>query len=102
MEFVKNYYGDGSGDTGYAERNMLVYFLAKLFKGGRRDTDIEGWEPEWNGCVYVEIPGVGQCSWHYHSDMAELFADLPEYKKPYTGHTTEDKYARILAYAKRI
>lgn len=81
-------------DLAYVERNRLVRFLAALFPSGIRETTIEGWDPEWNNCVYVDTP-LGQMSWHYHDNQLELFADLPPYEKPWDGHTTEEKYARL-------
>lgn len=44
-------------------------------------------DPEFDGfriVAYIELPGVGQVSWH-----------LPEHSTPWDGHTTEEKYDRI-------
>jgi hypothetical protein len=81
-------------DEAYHERNQLVALLARLYPSGRKRTAIEGWDPEWNGCVYIDLP-TGQASWHYHDREAELFADLPEYAGEWDGHTTEQKYQRV-------
>ncbi len=86
-----------SEDTAYYERNAVVAFLAKLFPSGTKRTVIPGWEPEWHGCVYIDLPG-GQASWHYHDRDAHLFADLPIYPGEWDGHTTEEKYASMAAY----
>lgn len=80
----------------YTERNRVVLALAMQFPAGIRDTQIEGWSPEWNGCCYIDLP-TGQISYHYHSSEAELFNRLPAYKKPYDGHTKDDVHARLLA-----
>lgn len=79
----------------YLERNYLVATLARIYPSGIRKTAIEGWSEDWHGCVYIDTPW-GQCSWHYHDSQAPLFADLPHYEKPWDGHSTEEKYSRLL------
>jgi hypothetical protein len=86
-------------DSVYKERNQLVALLSTLFPSGRAKTAIEGWDEAWHGCVYIDFPW-GQASWHYHSDDEQMFAHLPPYKKPWDGHTTEEKYAAIDAAVK--
>lgn len=81
-------------DAAYTERNRLVAFLARKFPSGLRKTEIEGWDPEWHGCVFIDTP-EGQMSWHYHDSDAHLFAGLPPYEKPWDGHTTPEKYERL-------
>ncbi len=82
-------------DRAYTERNRLVSFLAHLLPGsGTRKTAIEGWDPEWHGCVFIDT-AEGQLSWHYHDSDAHLFADLPPYEKPWDGHSTPEKYERL-------
>lgn len=83
-----------AADSLYAERNQLVALLAQLYPAGTKRTDIEGWEPEWHGCVYIDLP-TGQASWHYHEREAGLFAGLPTYTGEWDGHTTELKYERV-------
>lgn len=82
----------------YSERNKVVTTLAKCFPSGTRKTAIEGWDEEWHGCVYIDLP-TGQASWHYHVDDAYMFNDLPPYTKEWDGHTTDEKYARMLSMA---
>lgn len=79
----------------YTERNMLVACLAKIFPAGRTKTAIEGWEPEWHNCVYIDLP-EGQVSWHYHDGDAWMFNWLPVYDGKWDGHDTETKYSRLL------
>ncbi len=81
-------------DEAYHERNQVVAALARLFPSGIARTNIPGWEPEWHGCVYIDLP-TGQVSWHYHDREASLFADLPPYGKPWDGHDTPEKYRRL-------
>jgi hypothetical protein len=81
-------------DNAYLERNKLVRLLAAMSPSGIRKTEIEGWDPEWYNCVYIDT-SVGQLSWHYHDREAALFEDLPPYTEPWDGHTTEEKYERV-------
>jgi len=81
-------------DGAYAERNHLVAMLAHSFPSGVRTTSIPGWDQDWNGCVYIDLP-AGQVSYHYHDSETHLFADLPPYEKPYDGHTKADVHARL-------
>ena len=83
-------------DNVYLERNKVVSALARLFPSGIAETVIEGWNEEWHGCVYIDLP-TGQVSWHYHDSQAYLFAHLPPYAKPWDGHDTEEKYRRVLS-----
>lgn len=85
-----------AADLAYAERNQVVAALARLFPSGIRKTDIEGWDPEWQNCVFIDLP-TGQVSWHYHDREAYLFAGLPPYTKPWDGHPTPLKYLRLRA-----
>ena len=84
-------------DAAYTERNHLVAVLARLFPSGIKRTEINGWEPGWHGCVYIDFPS-GQASWHYHDREAYLFDDLPPYSGEWDGHTTDEKYERLLEY----
>lgn len=46
-------------------------------------------EPEWP-VAFIGLP-TGQVSWH-----------MPQYRTPYDGHTTEEKYRRIAEFAKSV
>lgn len=83
-----------AADAAYAERNCLVALLARLYPSGIKRTAIEGWDPEWHGCVYIDLP-TGQASWHYHDSETDLFDDLPPYHGEWDGHSTEEKYRRV-------
>lgn len=85
-------------DAAYRERNQLVALLARLYPSGIAQTAIEGWDPAWHGCVYIDLP-TGQASWHFRTSEAHLFADLPPYAGSWDGHTTEEKYRRVAALA---
>jgi hypothetical protein len=81
-------------DHAYRERNTLVAFLSHIYPAGLKATAIAGWDEEWHGCVYIDLP-TGQASWHYHNNEAHLFAHLPPYEKEWDGHSNEDKYERL-------
>ncbi len=83
-------------DSAYEERNQVVAALARLFPSGIKRTDIPGWDAEWHGCVYIDLP-TGQCSWHYHDSQARLFDGLPPYEGEWDGHDTPEKYRRVAA-----
>lgn len=85
-------------DAAYLERNQVVAALASAFPSGIARTAIPGWDEEWHGCVYIDLP-TGQASWHYHESQAHLFAHLSPYTKPWDGHTTDEKYERLAALA---
>jgi len=78
----------------YTERNRLVAALTYFFHAGTKKTAIEGWDPEWHNCVYIDLP-TGQASWHYHDKDAHLFSHLPPYEGEWDGHVTEEKYRRL-------
>lgn len=82
--------------TAYCERNYLVAALSKFYPAGLVRTDIPDWDPEWHGCVIIDLP-TGQASWHFHDDDADLFAHLGPYAGQWDGHTTVEKYARLAA-----
>lgn len=81
-------------DAAYTERNRLVALLARIYPSGIRKTAIEGWDPCWHHCVFIDTP-EGQLSWHYHDRDAELFAGLPPYTKEWDGHSSPEKYERL-------
>ena len=85
-------------DGAYAERNILVALLAMIYPSGIAKTAIEGWEPEWHNCVYIDFPWGQQGAWHYHDKEAHLFKDIPQYEGKWDGHTTEQKYNGIEHY----
>ena len=78
----------------YRQRNYLVAALARLYPSGVRPTNIEGWDPEWHGCVYIDLP-TGQISYHYHDSQAHLFRDLPPYTKKWDGHDKNTVHERL-------
>jgi len=86
---------EAARDGAYTERNRLVAFLASIYPSGVKKTAIPGWDEAWHGCVYIDFP-IGQASWHFHDNEAHLFAHLPPYDGEWDGHTTEEKYERLV------
>lgn len=87
----------------YAERNAAVALAAKLasllgYRVGRAVTDASGWDAEWRNCCYIDLPEVGQISFHYHSSEAPMFTGLPEYTGTWDGHDTATKHRRLYAF----
>ena len=80
----------------YQERNVLVSGLTSVFPAGIRETEIEGWHPDWNGCVFIDLP-TGQISFHYHVSEAHLFDHLPPYTKDFDGHDKKTVLSRIIS-----
>jgi hypothetical protein len=83
-------------DEAYRQRNYLVAGLARLFPSGITRTSIPGWEPDWHGCCFIDLP-TGQVSYHYHDSQAHLFDGLPPYLGTWDGHGKEDVHRRLLA-----
>ena len=77
-------------DKVYNERNRLVALLAHLFPSGVAP-DVT--TPDWL-IIYIDLP-TGQASWHVPVAEKDLFAGIPEYTKPWDGHTMAEKYRRI-------
>jgi hypothetical protein len=92
---------EDSKDGAYLERNKLVALLASRFPSGIKKTAIEGWSEDWHGCVYIDLPN-GQASWHYHDSQEHLFKHLPQYEGVWDGHTTEEKYERIVLLSRSL
>lgn len=96
-----------STDAVYRERDILAALAAKLaqrlgYPAWTAEHDLAAdptWEPEWRDIVFFRLP-TGQCSWHLKvGEKAECgLNSLPVAVEPWDGHTTEEKYARILAF----
>lgn len=78
----------------YAERNKLVAWLASIFPSTMCETDIEGWDPEWHWCIYIDTP-AGQLSWHIRESELIGFAHVKRAETEWDGHTTDEKYQRV-------
>jgi hypothetical protein len=82
-------------DGAYAERTLLILALCALFPSGTKKAPVRGMPREFDNAVYVDTP-AGQLSWHIHEDDFAAFAHLPAYAGEWDGHSTEEKYRRLL------
>lgn len=99
---------DKQKNQAYAERNKVVAALARLvnaniwFKAtvgiamhAESDTN---WESDWRTILVIELP-TGQLTWHFHDSekyLLEGLAEIKDYK--WDGHSTEEKYKRLLNF----
>lgn len=95
-------------DNAYSERNKCVVGLALLardlgYKVGlarHPESDTE-WEDDWRNIVVIELP-TGQLTWHFHdSEMHMLYSFTRLEGHAWDGHTTDEKYRRLLDYTPR-
>lgn len=83
----------------YHERNMLVCYLSKLYPSHRSKHDLKkdkSWDREWETIICVHTP-QGQATWHVHKSEKKLFMHLKNQKDHWDGHTSEEKYERLLS-----
>jgi hypothetical protein len=78
-------------DTDYDLRYPLVFeaLALALDLDMRAGIVLDPAEPDWP-VVYIELP-TGQISWH-----------MPRHGRPWDGHTTEQKFERISAFAEDV
>lgn len=79
-------------DSAYTQRNSLAVALAKvtLLHGGTAGRGFDyspakNWDPEWLHVVYVDVPGVGQVSWHMGPKDLQRLESLPAYTGKWDG-----------------
>lgn len=82
-------------DGVYAERTLLILALCALFPSGTKKAPVRGMPREFENAVYIDTP-AGQMSWHFHEDDDAAFAHLPPYPGEWDGHSTGEKYRRLL------
>jgi len=91
-------------DGAYRERNQLAAALARAaialgFHAGvgqHPESDKE-WDSDWRTILYIDLP-TGQLSWHFHDSEWPLLAGLPRYRDEYDGHSTAEKYRRLMEW----
>ena len=97
MEFQKKV------NDAYAERDKCVYAVAALAEklgypvgmAKHPDNDVD-WDDDWMNIVSIELP-TGQVTWHIHDDEMPYFERFPKIGNQWDGHSTEEKYQRVLA-----
>jgi hypothetical protein len=91
-------------DAAYRERNMCVAAIARMaiVDGGSAwlgHHTSATWDEDWRNIVFVELPEVGQVSWHIHDSELAAFAFLPrDNDRVWDGHSTPEKYRRLEAW----
>jgi hypothetical protein len=92
----------------YTERDKCVALIAAMAKAlgyvvgrGEHPADDTTWDVEWRNIVYIDLP-TGQVSFHIHDRELPWFEGLASYGASWDGHTTEEKYARVLEAAKGL
>ena len=76
-------------DTNHDARYRLVFeaMCVALEIGYKAGIRIDPNEPEWP-VVYIELPDLGQVSWH-----------MPQLPQEWDGHSTEEKFDRIRQFS---
>lgn len=97
-------------DEAYAERNLVVALLAEYVRtigfDGAGEAFIaphvgEDWGEEWKWVLFLEIPGLGQVSWHLRGDEIDNFPRIERRDvNLWDGHTTAEKYDRIRRFCR--
>ena len=85
-------------ETAYTERAKLIALLTRLYPShvAQHDSSDASWDQEWLTIIFVQLP-TGQASWHIHLNDIPLFDHLPDGENNWDGHTTDEKYQRVLA-----
>ena len=95
----------GRKDAAYKERDMVLALAVSALMAhgfpcwlGRHEESDPAWENDWRNIVYVELPRGEQLSWHIHDSELPWFSQLEREDTPWDGHTTEEKYERLLRF----
>lgn len=86
-----------SKNYAYYERDQLVCVLSKLFPAHltkHPESDLS-WEKDWMTIVCVHLP-TGQATWHIPDSELKYFTHLKYETNHWDGHTTEEKYDRLM------
>lgn len=92
-------------DQAYSERNKVVAALAHLLDiipeytvgVAEHDPEDKDWESDWRTILVIKNSKGDQMTWHFHDSEKHLLENLDkidDYK--WDGHTTEEKYNRLL------
>jgi hypothetical protein len=77
----------------YRERAILTSHLSKIYPSTIFPSDAD--EPEWN--VLTVMGPTGQMTWHISPDDMDLYGHVERRHVLWDGHTTEEKYERMVA-----
>lgn len=83
----------------YAERNKCLVLVALMAQRLDLKTGI-GIDPnaetsEWQSILFIDLP-AGQVSWHLHESETHMFYFVGAYGGTWDGHTTDEKYRRVV------
>lgn len=87
-------------DTAYSERNKMLVVVCRMAlalgcKAGIGKHEGENGENDWRNIVFIDLPS-GQVSWHIDDSDVVNFAFLSSYEGKWDGHTTEEKWNRVI------
>lgn len=91
-------------DQAYSERNKVVAAIAHIIAATgmgnvylAKHVDAD-WEDDWRNILVIELPN-GQITWHFHDSEMHLLGNFElSNNYQYDGHSTEEKYKRLLDY----
>jgi hypothetical protein len=81
-------------NAAFAERNMLVAALSKVFPAGLDRHEDDGRTVFLRDVAYIDLP-TGQVSWHLLPSQLPWFDHLSQYKGEWDGHDGQEKYRRL-------
>lgn len=92
-----------SKDAAYTERDKCLVLIALMAQrlgiktgiGLHVDKPGETWDADWRTILFIDLP-AGQVSWHIHDGEARWFYFVGAYDGEWDGHTTDEKYQRVL------
>jgi hypothetical protein len=95
-------------NNAYSERSKVVAALARLINANvwfkacvgvaQHDPNDTTWESDWRTILVIELP-TGQITWHFPDSEKSLLEGLPVIDNyQWDGHTTEEKYKRLLNF----
>lgn len=87
-------------NAAYAERDKCLVLMALMAQrlglkvGIGRHVGAD-WDDDWRNILFIDLP-AGQVSWHIHDSETSMFYFVGAYDGVWDGHTTEEKYQRVL------
>jgi hypothetical protein len=87
-------------NVAYEERAIVVVAIANIAmsQGLKVWFALDEKEPEWP-VLFIDLP-TGQCSWHFTREQRrDLASNIPNGPNTWDGHTTQEKYDRLMVWA---
>lgn len=92
-------------DNAYTERNKCIAALANLIRDialpnfrvfvTNHPEEDESWDNDWRTILVIQ-KGDLQMTWHFHDSDKHLLKRLPVMSYIWDGHSTDEKYNRLL------